>query len=633
MKHAILFVDDDTDFLQFLEELAHNWTYPTRTVDSPQKALEIVEESDIHIVVADHKMPEMTGIELLNILKEQYPQIVRIMMTGYADLESAMDAINQGAVFRFFRKPFQIEQLKDILNAAAKEYDRKRARELLLEQLENMDPRSEGEQKQIASQLATIRVDLESGEILDGNEAGLNLCHFEQQGIGKKKFMDVFPDLDFDQFTGDVLSEIREFGVGYTQIDLRNSERDLLYNVTAIPVASNEDISSEKFGQVSLIFSPNFPLSETEINLYNYVKELEDSAELKDRGLKFLYEMSKKVATTQDFEEFVESIFDDLKEIIGFDLGFLSVYQETNTKIFIHTNYHLNDPVEESITGEVIRQFENETGEDFDDKPIHKKIHGWDGEPLPDSAPEIPSPWKANISIPLKTPDQELLGLLFISSCGKNSYTTEEIRLFATFSARVALVLHVINNLEVFQQVKELAIKDSLTGLYNRRFFEEQIQKEIERSQRYENPLSFLILDIDHFKSVNDTYGHLNGDEIIKNLAWIIRDSSRNIDIPIRYGGEEFAMILPETNIEGAQIFAERLRKRIEEHAFELTGDAAKNTPEIQITVSIGISHLAKEEHVNTQDLVEQGDKALYYAKESGRNRVIDYDRIAAEVA
>lgn len=156
---------------------------------------------------------------------------------------------------------------------------------------------------------------------------------------------------------------------------------------------------------------------------------------------------------------------------------------------------------------------------------------------------------------------------------------------------------------------KRSSTYDHLTQIYNRYFFNSFLRQEADRSERYKIPLSMLIIDIDFFKKVNDTYGHLAGDKVLIELADILRERSRKIDIPARWGGEEFVILLPETSLEGAVIFGERLRERIEEHDFPEVG---------KLTVSVGAAQLDG----NEIGMIENADKALYYAKEHGRNRL-----------
>jgi len=167
----------------------------------------------------------------------------------------------------------------------------------------------------------------------------------------------------------------------------------------------------------------------------------------------------------------------------------------------------------------------------------------------------------------------------------------------------------------LFQRVQELAITDSLTSVFTRKHFMERFQQEIDYSGKYGYPLSFLMVDIDYFKSYNDRYGHLVGDAILRAIAKMIKDNLRQVDLLCRYGGEEFAIILTNTDKEGAKLAAERIRQSIEAALIHVYDE------DLKVTVSVGIAvypTAAEDGPV----LIEAADNALYKAKESGRNRV-----------
>jgi len=174
---------------------------------------------------------------------------------------------------------------------------------------------------------------------------------------------------------------------------------------------------------------------------------------------------------------------------------------------------------------------------------------------------------------------------------------------------------------EANEKITILSITDPLTGIYNRSYVNERLPQEIARSYRYGHALSLLMCDIDHFKRVNDTFGHLAGDEILKDFTACLKGSIRNgIDWMARYGGEEFLIVLPETPVKGGCLGAERLRKLISQNIFKIDGE------EIQITASFGVSGFDPsecDEKVSPESLIEVSDKYLYQAKEKGRNRVM----------
>ena len=162
-----------------------------------------------------------------------------------------------------------------------------------------------------------------------------------------------------------------------------------------------------------------------------------------------------------------------------------------------------------------------------------------------------------------------------------------------------------------------MATLDRMTRLYIHHFFQERLEEEMKRSARSKTPLTLIMSDIDHFKKFNDSYGHQQGDIVLKETAKLFKQQIRSIDIPARYGGEEFAIILPETSLDNAMILANRLRKVVEEHEFP-----GQDHP-LHVTISIGIAEFNPGIDKEKKDLIQRTDSALYDAKHAGRNRVI----------
>jgi len=166
------------------------------------------------------------------------------------------------------------------------------------------------------------------------------------------------------------------------------------------------------------------------------------------------------------------------------------------------------------------------------------------------------------------------------------------------------------------QQLAALAQTDEATGLFNKRRLFEQLEREIARAKRYGEILGCLMIDIDHFKRINDTFGHEAGDHILREVGSILRRSVRVTDFVARYGGEEFTLILPRTDSKGAHSVAEHLRLNIRNHLFDWSGT------QIQLTVSIGIASCTKFDSLDAHQIILSADTALYQAKHSGRDRV-----------
>ena len=156
-----------------------------------------------------------------------------------------------------------------------------------------------------------------------------------------------------------------------------------------------------------------------------------------------------------------------------------------------------------------------------------------------------------------------------------------------------------------------------MTGCMNRRAFTERLERELDRVRRYDVSLSVMMIDIDRFKDINDSLGHIVGDGVLRLLGDLLREEVRSVDLAARYGGEEFVIVLPDTDLEGAVVFAERLRKRVEETNFADSGDP------LRITASIGVAAASIEgEITEPESLIGEADEALYRAKNEGRNRV-----------
>lgn len=193
---------------------------------------------------------------------------------------------------------------------------------------------------------------------------------------------------------------------------------------------------------------------------------------------------------------------------------------------------------------------------------------------------------------------------------GNNGYITDLIK-------HVYIIVQDVTELVDYEKkLLEMNMKDGLTGIYNRRFMDTRIKEEFERHKRYSRPMCFIMLDIDFFKKINDSYGHQFGDFVLKSLSSRIGSTIRNVDFFGRYGGEEFCCIFPETTIQSGAGLAERFRRAILEKRFKFEDIS------ITVTISLGVSEVRKG--IDSSDiLVKQADEALYEAKRTGRNKVI----------
>ncbi len=309
-----------------------------------------------------------------------------------------------------------------------------------------------------------------------------------------------------------------------------------------------------------------------------------------------LYEVSRKLSVSLEIRELIAILSETLNERFSFDKGYLLLFQEetpTGELQSIEKIYALKHPAveteeEQTAPQKLLLYLEEVLGREGEREEYFK------GKRAPFTA------------FPLRVGDRLIAALV----CeGVTEGDSEQI---ALLSRPCALV---IQKVKLYARLQRLAITDGLTHLYSRRYFLERFLEELERSKRLGLSLSFLMADLDHFKQKNDQYGHLVGDMILREVAALLKSSVREIDLVGRYGGEEFSILLPDTQRQEAFQVAERIRKHVAEREFSAYGEV------IPVTVSIGLGSFP-EDGETAVDLMEVADSALYHAKQSGRNRI-----------
>lgn len=344
------------------------------------------------------------------------------------------------------------------------------------------------------------------------------------------------------------------------------------------------------------------------INEHNPLKEKLSNEELEKMvfDLHNLIEIAISLSSNLQFESLVESLlYICIGQMIVDKVAiFLHInFDNEDLNIYMSRGYTLPEDAKISEKSLLIEYLRTNSGILKADKArVLMSDDKFSSELFKSLTPEI--------VIPLKSKNS-LNGIIFLSKKIMGTPYTDQEFLFLDKLSKFASIA--VENSRLYR----MATLDRMTGLYIHHYFKERLSEEIKRSERNDSKLTLIMADIDHFKKVNDTYGHQQGDLILKEIAVIIHQNIRSFDIASRYGGEEFAIILTEADINTAYNIAERLRRKIEQHDFP--GD---NGP-VKITISMGIAQYRPEHDKNEKSLIKRADVALYSAKAQGRNLVI----------
>ena len=338
------------------------------------------------------------------------------------------------------------------------------------------------------------------------------------------------------------------------------------------------------------------------LTLYQQLEAKQQILDRTIRNLSVLYDISQAASQVENMNLLLLQILDRAIERVDAQRGSILLHDRNADVLRVQVVRGLDDPnVEEAINrGEMDRQTVRPghgiTGKVFAERTLY--VANEDEQAAMQS--------RSIVCLPLLIGD-ECIGVLNLTNKRSGGFDHDDIEILQAISSQTALT---IQKADLYQ----LAVTDELTSLYVRRYLLRRIDEELARFGRYGAPFSVLLLDVDHFKSVNDLHGHDAGDAVLRALAHALRDEARETDVVARYGGEEFVVLMPETRCEGALIAAERLRARIE--GLEIATRAA----DVRVTVSLGVAEVC-EDDMKSDVLLKRADNALYLAKRSGRNQ------------
>ncbi len=429
---------------------------------------------------------------------------------------------------------------------------------------------------------AIILLDSENGRIIKSNKKCEELTGFSENELLKMKFDDLHPEAEA-KYLNNFISKLKEVGrLSLNDLVLAKKNGDLAWVDT-----SSSYIEYGCSGVIQSIFRDN--------------TERKRKFVLSEKEISFIHEMSRVLPLFQDFDKVMDKILNKLAETLSFNAFVLIISENETTKALIYVSNN-----EKKIFLSNIRKIAadvlNEIN-DINDKQViefeireRRYIKAADEDMV-----------GSQIMLPLSISD----GMAGLFSDKPEAFNKEDISLFSTLVSGISSIYIAY---KAYCQVQELSVTDHLTGLFNRRKFFDELEKEVERSNRYRSKLSLIMLDIDHFKDINDKYGHQAGDVVLRHLAKTLLINTRKTDVTARYGGEEFIIMLTETGMAGALDVAKRINKQVELHEVKTAAGI------VHFTVSLG---LAEHESSDSADsLLGRADTALYQAKGNGRNRV-----------
>jgi len=327
------------------------------------------------------------------------------------------------------------------------------------------------------------------------------------------------------------------------------------------------------------------------------------------KNLNVLRSTINAISTSIEMKEIVESAGTNLPNL--FDFSSFGVFWKEDLLLFLYQEESCPPSFTQEVVRNMVKVFSILGEEPIDEERITFQVENRKLRPK-QMVMDPKATLKSHLTLPLVI-EGEILGCIALNSDQSNAFDAQDLQFFSVIGYQIAATL---KHFQRLSSIKNIAIYDTLTGLYNRRYFEERLVLDAQKSFYGGTPLSLVMADIDHFKKVNDTFGHTEGDRVLFEIANLLKASVRKKDTVARYGGEEFILILPETGLGEASMIAERIRKLVESTLFEIAN------ARINLTVSMGISNFPSHRAKSKEELVKMADQALYDAKRGGRNKV-----------
>jgi len=628
---VVLVVDDEPGIIRMLQVTLQRRGFGVITATSGREALEVVGREPVDLVLLDIMMPGLDGLEVTRALRArpEEERVPVIILTAKDTVRDKVAGLELGAD-DYMTKPFNGEELVARIRV-----------QLRLAAMDRAIRRQNRELGGLNAVAVAVGQSLEVGEILgatlervaevEGVAAGGIMVWEQERGVlslaAERGLSPALREAWHEQplTTSPWAALFWEPGSGLLG-ELGAAPDPALRGEGGGPYGNHACVAltakGRTLGLMHLLSRPPHRFEADEMRLFAAIGQqvgmaLENAhlyhhTQQQVSQMRALYEVSSSITSTLELQEVLRALIERFLDLLKVDRCVVTLSDVTGTAGEVVLGYDGSKPMP-WIRGIQIS---------LDRHPeVRRALETKKALVIPEALQEpllaavrsllVPLQVRAMLVIPLLTKDKAL-GVIALSSLREARHFTPADVEFCQILANQAAIA--IENSRLFAETKRLASTDELTGLFNHRQFYLLLGQEVRRALRYGRNLSLIILDIDYFKAYNDRYGHLAGDEALRQIARVLKTKSRDVDVVARYGGEEFTIILPETELPQAAVQAERLRVAVEGHRFSPAAEG-------HLTVSLGAATLV-EGMDRPEQLVHRADQVLYEAKASGRNRV-----------